>query len=97
MFVKIGVQLSLFVTALIYRKKYQEKRNYNYNFNKFIILSIVIPIAIYLVAIFILGLLNINYVPTEYTGIIFVIAIVTTIIGSISEEIGWRGTLLPIF
>ena len=28
---------------------------------------------------------------------IFVIAIITTIIGSVSEEIGWRGTLLPIF
>lgn len=97
MFVTMGVQLSLFVTTLIYRKKYQEKRNYNYNFNKHIILSIIIPIVIYLVSIFMLGLLNINYVPTEYKGMIFVIAIITTIIGSISEEIGWRGTLLSIF
>lgn len=97
MFITMGVQLSLFVTTLIYRKKYQEKRNYNYNFNKYIILSIIIPIVIYLVSIFILGLLNINFVPTEYKGIIFVIAVITTIIGSISEEIGWRGTLLTIF
>ena len=97
MFVTMSVQLSLLVTSLIYRKKYQEKKNYNYNFNKYVGLSIVIPIAIFLLSSFILGLFNINYVSTEYKGLIFVIAIITTIIGSISEEIGWRGTLLSIF
>ena len=95
--VTMGVQLSLLVTSLIYRKKYKEKRNYNYNFNKYIILSIIIPIAVFLLSSFCLCLININYIPTEYKKIILVIAIITTIIGSISEEIGWRGTLLPIF
>ena len=97
MIVTMGVQLSLLVTSLIYRKKYKEKRNYNYNFNKYIILSIIIPIIVFLLSSFCLGLLNINYIPTEYKKMILVIAIITTIIGSISEEIGWRGTLLPIF
>ena len=95
--VTMGVQLSLLVTSLIYRKKYKEKRNYNYNFNKYIILSIIIPIIVFLLSSFCLDLLNINYIPTEYKNMILVIAIITTIIGSISEEIGWRGTLLPIF
>ena len=97
MIVTMGVQLSLLVTSLIYRKKYKEKRNYNYKFNKYIILSIIIPIIVFLLSSFCLGLLNINYIPTEYKKMILVIAIITTIIGSISEEIGWRGTLLPIF
>ncbi len=97
MFVTMGVQLSLFVTTLIYRKKYHEKINYNYSLNKYIILTIIIPIIIYLISIYILSLLNVIYVPTKYRGMIFFISIITTIIGSISEEIGWRGTLLPIF
>ena len=97
MIVTMGVQLSLLATSLIYRKKYHEKRNYNYNFNKYIVLSIIIPVIVFLLSSFCLGLLNINYVPTEYINMIFVIAIITTIIGSVSEEIGWRGTLLPIF
>ena len=97
MIVTMGVQLSLLVTSLIYRKKYHEKRNYNYNFNKYIVLSVIIPVIVFLLSSFCLGLLNINYVPTEYKNMIFVIAIITTIIGSVSEEIGWRGTLLPIF
>jgi membrane protease YdiL (CAAX protease family) len=45
----------------------------------------------------VLNFINIKYVSTEFKGIIFGIAILTTIVGSISEEIGWRGTLLPIF
>ena len=45
MIVTMGVQLSLLVTSLIYRKKYHEKRNYNYNFNKYIVLSVIIPVS----------------------------------------------------
>ena len=97
MFVTMGVQLSLITTSLIYRKKYNQKKNYNYKFNKYLILSIIIPIIIFIISSIALHILKIEYVSTEYKDIIFVIAVLTTIVGSISEEIGWRGTLLPIF
>jgi membrane protease YdiL (CAAX protease family) len=97
MFVTMGVQLSLITTSLIYLKKFNEKKNYNYKFNKYILLSIIIPIIVFMISSIVLDFLNIKYVSTEFKGIIFGIAILTTIVGSISEEIGWRGTLLPIF
>ena len=37
------------------------------------------------------------YVKSEYTGYLLLIGVIVTIVGSISEEIGWRGTLLQIF
>ena len=97
MFVTMGVQLSLITTSFIYRKKYHDKKSYNYKFNKYILLSIFIPIIIFVISSIVLDILNIKYVSTEFKGLIFVISILTTIGGSISEEIGWRGTLLPIF
>ena len=95
--VTMGVQLSLITTSFIYRKKYHDKKSYNYIFNKYILLSILIPIVIFVISSIVLVFLNIKYVSTEFKGLILVIAILTTIVGSISEEIGWRGTLLPIF
>ena len=95
--VTVGVQLSLLVTTLIYRKKYKVKKDYNYKISKYMILSVIIPIIIVGLSSLILSLLNINYITTEYKGIIFIVALLTTIVGSIAEEIGWRGTLLPLF
>lgn len=97
LFVTMGVQLSLITTSLIYRKKFHIKRNYNYKLNKYLIPSVLIPIIIFVVSSLLLNMININYISSEYTGVIFVLAFITTIIGAISEEIGWRGTLLEVF
>lgn len=97
LFVTMGVQLSLITTSLIYCKKYRIKRNYNYKLNKYLIPSVLIPIIIFVVSSLLLNMININYISSEYTGVIFVLAFITTIIGSISEEIGWRGILLEVF
>ena len=95
--VTMGVQLSLITTSIIYRKKYKVKKDYNYKINKYIIFTIIIPIVIFLISSIILSLFGIKYVKSEYKGVVLLVTIITTIIGSISEEIGWRGTLLPIF
>jgi membrane protease YdiL (CAAX protease family) len=95
--VTVGVQLSLITTTIIYRRKYKVKKEYNYKLDKYILLSIIIPVAIIGLSALVLHLMGNKYVTTEYKGIVLIVALITTLIGSISEEIGWRGTFLPIF
>ena len=51
------------------------------------------PILILSITALILQFIGIKYQSTGYIGITLIIAILTTIIGSVGEEIGWRGYL----
>lgn len=94
--IMVAVQLSPLITTLIFRKKYNEKKSYSYKLDKYSVMSIVFPIILVLLSSFILGLTGRHYVKSEYTGYLLIIGIILTIVGSVSEEIGWRGTLLSI-
>ena len=85
----VAVQLSPLITTLIFRKKYNERKFYAYKLNRYSVIAIIFPIT--------LVLLGVPYVKSEYTGYLLLIGVIVTIVGSISEEIGWRGTLLQIF
>jgi len=93
----VAVQLSPLITTLIFRKKYNERKFYAYKLNRYSVIAIIFPITLVLLSSFILDLMGMPYVKSEYTGYLLLIGVIVTIVGSISEEIGWRGTLLQIF
>lgn len=92
----LGVQLSPLVTTVIVRKIYKQKIDYTYKFNKYSIIACVLPIFLIVLSALILSLSGISYVKTEFKGTILIVAILTTLVGAYTEEIGWRGCLLHI-
>lgn len=94
--VVVGVQLSPFVTTMIFRKIYKQKMEYTYEFNKYSIIACVLPIFLVVISAFVLSLSGVSYVKTEFKGTILIVAILTTLAGSYTEEFGWRGCLLHI-
>lgn len=94
--VLLGVQLSPFVTTMIFRKIYKQKMDYTYEFNKYSIIACLLPIFLIVVSAFVLSLLGITYIKTEFKGLILIVAILTTLAGAYTEEFGWRGCLLHI-
>lgn len=94
--VVLGVQLSPFVTTMIFRKIYKQKMEYTYEFNKYSIIACVLPIFLVVISAFVLSLSGISYVKTEFKGTILIVAILITLAGAYTEEFGWRGCLLHI-
>lgn len=62
-----------------------------------IFIALSLPIIIILISSMIMSLLGTQFVPWQDTKSRYFITIVTAILGSIFEEIGWRGYLLPKF
>lgn len=89
----MGVQLSPMFAFLVTKKKTKDNINLKLKIDKWFILSILMPILILSTTALILSFIGIKYQSTEYIGITLIIAIITTIIGSVGEEIGWRGYL----
>lgn len=69
---------------------------YTYEFNKYSIIACVLPIFLVVISAFVLSLSGVSYVKTEFKGTILIVAILTTLAGSYTEEFGWRGCLLHI-
>ena len=89
----MGVQLSPMFAFLVTKKKTKDNINFKLKIDKWFILSILMPILILSITALILQFIGIKYQSTGYIGITLIIAILTTIIGSVGEEIGWRGYL----
>ena len=89
----MGVQLSPMFAFLVTKKKTKDNINFKFKTDKWFILSILMPILIFSITALILSFIGIKYQSTEYIGITLIIAILTIIIGSVGEEIGWRGYL----
>lgn len=96
LFIVSGVQLSPLVTTVIVRKIYKQKKEYTYEFNKYLIIACVFPIFLIVISALLLSLSGIPYIKTEFKGTILIVAILTTFVGAYTEEIGWRGCLLHI-
>ena len=62
---------------------------------KWMIPAIVIPSICIIVSGFIMTCLSSNYVPWSGDMLFYILNFVAILIGSVAEEIGWRGFLLP--
>lgn len=94
--VTVGVQLSPFVTTVIYRKIYNEKMEHTYEFNRYSIIACVLPVFLIIVSAFVLSLSGVSYVKAEFKGAVLFLTVLTTLTGAFTEEFGWRGCLLHI-
>lgn len=59
--------------------------------------SLLLPILIILISTLIMSIMGTGFTPWQDTTSMYLITIITTILGCIFEEIGWRGYLLPKF
>jgi CAAX amino terminal protease family. len=64
---------------------------------KWILVAIGIPAIIVFGSASILSFMDIPYIQNGYSPFVLIVFIVTSLIGCIGEEIGWRGYLLPEF
>lgn len=64
-------------------------------FSKWFILAILLPFIIIIISSSILSYLKINFVFWDGNMYFYIINVIAILIGSIAEEIGWRGYLLP--
>lgn len=97
MIVTMGVQLAPLITAGIYQMKYKPERKYSFTISKWTIWYMFLPIIIVLTASMLLSICRIPYIPTAYTGGLFLLACITTILGCTAEEFGWAGCVQEIW
>lgn len=99
LFVLMGAQLGpaiSFLTMLTIFKHKKTSLSFKFGNLKFSILSIVIPIALISLSAEIITLLGKQYIESDIKGSLFIIFVITSLIGCFGEEIGWRGYLLPL-
>lgn len=74
------------------KKKVTTRLNFQLRLDRWLVLSIIVPTLIMFATGAILGILGQPYQSSIFLqDNIYLIAILTTIIGSVGEEIGWRG------
>ena len=92
---QLGPAISFLITRTIFRQK-----DISLNFKtvniKFLLLSIVIPVVIILLSVGVITLLGKQYVESNIKGALLILFLITSLIGCVGEEIGWRGYLLPM-
>lgn len=89
------VQLAPFLSYLTVRKKAASKLYFKPTFNLWLLLALLVPVILLILAAFILQFMGLPYQPSAFAAPkILPVAILTTLIGALAEEIGWRGFML---
>ena len=95
----VCVQFAPLVGTLFYKKHSPKLRLAEFRpvANRWLALSILLPIGIITAASLILLPLGSPFVPSAYWGPLLPVAILTTVVGCTAEEIGWRGCMLHLW
>jgi membrane protease YdiL (CAAX protease family) len=84
------------LTILIFFKHKENALSFKIGNIGFFLLSIIIPVAIISLSAGVITLLGKQYIDSDIKGSLFIIFMITSLIGCFGEEIGWRGYLLPL-
>lgn len=91
---QLGPAISFLITRTIFRQK-TVTINFKIKNSSFLLWSIIIPLVIILSSARVITLLGKHYVKSDFKGTIFLLFAISSFIGCLGEEIGWRGYLLP--
>ncbi|MFA9466381.1 MAG: lysostaphin resistance A-like protein [Velocimicrobium sp.] len=97
--VLMGAQLGPVISVLIMLTIFkQEDISFSFKINKFkfFLLSIIIPVVLISLSAGVMVLIGKPYIESDIKGSLFIIFMITSLIGCFGEEIGWRGYLLPL-